>query len=158
MKIRILILSAAIALAPAILTLSPASAEPPVYTGLFSDTALQGHDPVAYFTERKPVKGSSEFTADYNGATFRFASAENRAAFLADPSAYAPQYGGYCAWAMADGNHAKGDARYWKIVDGKLYLNFNRSIQQKWEADEPALISRADAAWEDIHSRTTPPQ
>lgn len=81
------------------------------------------------------------------GATFRFASAANRDAFIADPEAYAPQYGGYCAWAAAQGYHAKGDARFWKIVDGKLYLNYDASVQRTWEADLADFIAAADQNW-----------
>ena len=150
MKFRTLLLAAMIAAAPVAVIAPAASAEPPVYTGAFSSTALQGYDPVAYFTEGKPVKGSKEFTTDYMGATVRFASAANRNAFLADPAMYAPQYGGYCAWAMADGKYAKGDANYWKIVDGKLYLNYNASIQKKWSADIPGFIGKADTHWNEL--------
>lgn len=133
-------------LIPAILP-SPAQAEPPVYTGAFDNIAVQGHDPVAYFTDGKPVKGSKDFAVEYQGAEFRFASAANRDAFRADPAKYAPQYGGYCAWAVSQGYHAKGDAKNWKIVDGRLYLNYNTSIQKKWEADIPGFIAAADAQW-----------
>lgn len=150
MKIRSMILAVAVSGLPLIAAAPAAQAEPPIYTGVFSNTALQGHDPVAYFTEGKPVKGDEAFTTEYMGAEFRFASAVNRDAFLADPQAYAPQYGGYCAWAMADGKHAKGDARHWRIVDGKLYLNYNKSIQKKWDADIPGFIERADTEWSDI--------
>ncbi|MEE2923092.1 MAG: YHS domain-containing (seleno)protein [Pseudomonadota bacterium] len=145
-----MILAVAVSGLPLIAAAPAAQAEPPIYTGVFSNTALQGHDPVAYFTEGKPVKGDEAFTTVYMGAEFRFASAVNRDAFLADPQAYAPQYGGYCAWAMADGKHAKGDARHWRIVDGKLYLNYNKSIQKKWDADIPGFIERADTEWSDI--------
>lgn len=151
MKIRSMIFAAALAGTPALSVAPAAHAEPPIYTGVFSNTALQGHDPVAYFTEGMPVKGDDAFTADYRGATFKFSSLANRDAFIENPEAYAPQYGGYCAWAMADGKHAKGDARYWKIVDGKLYLNYNKGIQAKWDADIPGFIARADAAWADIN-------
>jgi YHS domain-containing protein len=145
-----MMLALAVSGLPLIAAAPAAQAEPPIYTGVFSNTALQGHDPVAYFTEGKPVKGDEAFTTEYMGAEFRFASAANRDAFLADPQAYAPQYGGYCAWAMADGKHAKGDARHWRIVDGKLYLNYNKSIQKKWDADIPGFIERADTEWSDI--------
>ena len=150
MKIRSMILAVPVSGLPLIAAAPAAQAEPPIYKGVFSNTALQGHDPVAYFTEGKPVKGDEAFTTEYMGAEFRFASAANRDAFLADPHAYAPQYGGYCAWAMADGKHAKGDARHWRIVDGKLYLNYNKSIQKKWDADIPGFIERADTEWSDI--------
>ena len=150
MKLRSLLVAGLLAASPMAAIALPASAEAPVYTGLFSNTALQGYDPVAYFTEGKPVKGSKDFTADYMGATFQFASAANRDAFQADPAKYAPQYGGYCAWAMADGKYAKGDADFWKIVDGKLYLNYNAGIQKKWNADVPGFIEKADTHWRDL--------
>ncbi|MGB3627617.1 MAG: YHS domain-containing (seleno)protein, partial [Henriciella sp.] len=117
-------------------TAAPAHADKaPVYTGTFSNTAVQGHDPVAYFTEGKPVKGSKKFSTTYQGAEFRFASAENLASFEANPEKYAPQYGGYCAWAVSQGYTAKGDADHWKIVDDKLYLNYNKKVQEDWEQD-----------------------
>ena len=150
MKLRSLVLAAFLAAAPVTVLVPTAQAEPAVYTGRFSNTALQGYDPVAYFTEGQPVKGSKEFSTEYNGATFQFASAANRDAFLEDPAAYAPQYGGYCAWAMADGKYAKGNAKYWKIVDGKLYLNYNAGIQKKWNADVPGFIEKADTQWQDL--------
>lgn len=150
MKLRPLFLAAFLAAAPVTVLVPTAQAEPAVYTGRFSNTALQGYDPVAYFTDGQPVKGSKEFSTEYNGATFQFASAANRDTFLADPAAYAPQYGGYCAWAMADGKYAKGDAKYWKIVDGKLYLNYNAGIQKKWNADIPGFIEKADTQWQDL--------
>ena len=150
MKFRSAFLAACIALAPAALVAPAANAEPPIYTGKFSDTALQGYDPVAYFEQGEAVKGSDDFTTEYMGATFKFASAADRDAFVADPETYAPQYGGYCAWAMADGKYAKGDARYWRIVDGKLYLNYNAGIQKKWEKDVPGFISKADTHWSEL--------
>ncbi|MEQ9314982.1 MAG: YHS domain-containing (seleno)protein [Henriciella sp.] len=130
---------------------APAHADKaPVYTGNFSNTAVQGHDPVAYFTDGKPVKGSKEFTAEYQGAEFRFATADNLAAFKADPAKYAPQYGGYCAWAISQGYAAKGDADHWKIVDGKLYLNYNKKIQEDWEQDQASYIVQADTNWPEV--------
>ncbi len=136
--------------AVALTTLAPMAAhadKDPIYTGAWSNVAVEGHDPVAYFTDGKPVKGDRDFSFDYQGAEFRFASAENLARFKADPAKYAPQYGGYCAWAVAQGKTAKGDADHWRIVDGKLYLNYNRSIQGKWEVDIDGFITSADANW-----------
>ena len=109
--------------------------------------ALRGHDPVAYFTEGRPVRGLPEHAADWGGATWHFASAANRAAFLADPEAHAPQYGGFCAWAVAQGYTAPIDPTAWQIVDGKLYLNYNARIQRRWERDIPGFIAQADANW-----------
>lgn len=147
MKLRALLFATLLAISPAIVFAPSACAEPAVYTGRFSNLALQGYDPVAYFETGSPEKGNKNFSAEYKGATFLFSSAAHHDAFLANPDAYAPQYGGYCAWAMADGKHAKGDARYWKIVDGKLYLNYNSDIQDKWNADIPGFISEADTKW-----------
>ena len=123
------------------------AAEAPVYTGFLSSLAVNGHDPVAYFTEGKPVEGSAKFESRYNGATWRFASAANKAAFDAEPERYAPQYGGYCAWAVSQGYTAKGDPANWRIVDGKLYLNYNAEVQQTWEKDIPGNIGKADGNW-----------
>ncbi|MEM8657788.1 MAG: YHS domain-containing (seleno)protein [Pseudomonadota bacterium] len=121
----------------------------PFYTE--DGVALRGTDPVAYFTESEPTPGSAEFAADWNGATWHFASAENRDQFLADPEAYAPQFGGFCAWAVAEkGELYSTDPTAWKIVDDKLYLNFNAGIQKKWEKDIPGFIKAADNRWPDI--------
>lgn len=129
-------------------TAAPAHADKsPVYTGLFSNLAVEGHDPVAYFTEGRPVQGRKEFSTEYMGAEFRFASAENLQTFKADPAKYAPQYGGYCAWAVAQGKTAKGDADHWKIVDGRLYLNYNKKIQADWEQNQAAFIDDANTNW-----------
>lgn len=148
MKLRTLIAAAALAATPAILAAPAAYADKaPVYTGNFSNVAVQGHDPVAYFTAGEPVKGSKDFRTTYMGAEFRFASAENLAAFEADPAAYAPQYGGYCAWAVAQGALAKGDADHWAIVDGKLYLNYNKKVQNDWNEDREGFITTADQNW-----------
>ncbi len=130
---------------------APAFAEPAVYTGRFSDVAVQGYDPVAYFASGEPVKGDKAFEIEWNGATFRFSSAENRDLFIANPEAYAPQYGGYCAWAIAQGKFAKGDAQRWRIVDGKLYLNFSKGIQKKWDADIPGFIETGDIQWRSLN-------
>ncbi|MBX3653007.1 MAG: YHS domain-containing protein [Ramlibacter sp.] len=122
----------------------------PIYTGLFSSVAVSGHDPVAYFTDGKPVKGDAQFETTYKGAKWRFASAAHRDLFLAEPDKYAPQYGGYCAWAVAEGGTASGDPRYWKIVDGKLYLNYDADVQKKWEKDIPGNIGKANRNWPSV--------
>ncbi len=130
---------------------TPAIAEKdPVYTGTFSNLAVQGYDTVAYFTDGEPVKGSKMFSTLYKGAEFRFASQEHLDAFLAMPEKYAPQYGGYCAWAVAQGYTAKGSAKHWKIVDGKLYLNYNASVQEDWDADIESFIKSGDANWPSV--------
>ncbi|MEO0467361.1 MAG: YHS domain-containing (seleno)protein [Pseudomonadota bacterium] len=148
MKLRTLIAAGAIALIPAIAAAPAAHADKaPVYTGVFNNVAVEGHDAVAYFTEGRPVKGDRDFSTTYEGAEFRFTSQANLDTFLEDPAAYAPQYGGYCAWAVSQGSTAKGDADHWKIVDGKLYLNYNKSIQETWETDIPGFIQSADTNW-----------
>jgi YHS domain-containing protein len=117
------------------------------YTPALSNLAVNGHDPVAYFTDGKPVQGKKDFEHKYNGATWRFASAESLAAFKANPEKYAPQYGGYCAWAVSQGYTASADPKNWRIVDGKLYLNYNDTIQARWEKDIPGLIAKANGNW-----------
>lgn len=123
------------------------AAKPPVYTSAFSKIAADGYDVVAYFTEKKPVKGAPGFVATYKGATFQFANAANLATFKASPAAFAPQYGGYCAWAVAQGYTAKGDPRFWKVVDGKLYLNYNGDVQTKWNKDVSGFIRAGNTNW-----------
>jgi len=126
---------------------APAFAKDPVYTGTLSDLAVSGYDPVAYFTEGKPVEGKSDFEYKWQGATWRFANAKNLAAFKANPEAYAPQYGGYCAWAVSQGYTASSDPQAWKIVGKKLYLNYSKDVQKKWQADESGNIAKADKNW-----------
>jgi YHS domain-containing protein len=115
-----------------------------------SGVALHGHDPVAYFTAGKPTPGKAEFTATHEGATYRFASAENLAAFKADPAKYAPQYGGWCAYGVAKGGKFDVDPQVWKVVDGKLYLNFNASVGRTWSQDIPGYLKRSEAEWPKI--------
>ncbi len=151
MRLATLLTAAALAAGPVILAAPAAYADKaPVYTGNFSNVAVQGHDPVAYFTVGEAVKGSKDFKTTYQGAEFRFVSAENLATFEADPAAYAPQYGGYCAWAIAQGSLAKGNADYWAIVDGKLYLNYNKKVQKDWNEDRAGFITTADTNWPTI--------
>lgn len=118
-----------------------------------SGLALKGYDPVAYFTENKPVKGRSEFTAQHDGATYRFASAANRDAFAATPGKYAPQYGGYCAFGAAGGYKAPIEPDAWTVVDGKLYLNYSQSVRRQWAGDIPGFVRKADANWPHLRSR-----
>lgn len=113
--------------------------------------AIRGTDPVAYFTQGRAVPGTADHALEWNGATWHFASADNRAAFVADPAAYAPQYGGFCAWAVAEkGKLYSTQPDNWAIVGGKLYLNYNDDIQERWQADIPGFIAEGDARWPDI--------
>ena len=130
-----------------------AAAEYKVWTGWLSSTAIKGYDPVAYFTEGAPTKGSDDFATEWSGATWKFASADNLAKFEADPEKYAPQYGGHCAYAVAKGDLVKIDPEAWSIVDGKLYLNYSPGIQSKWDADRANFIASADQQWPEIGKR-----
>ena len=113
--------------------------------------AIRGYDPIAYYQQAQPVKGSSQFSYQWMGATWLFASAENRDRFTAEPERYAPQYGGYCAYAVSQGHTASIDPEAWKIVDGKLYLNYSKDVQKKWLQDVPGYIQKADRNWPDLH-------
>lgn len=124
-----------------------------VNASLLGGVAIEGYDPVAYFTDGKPVEGSDDFTVEHNGATWHFASAANRDAFAADPEAYAPQYGGYCAWAVSQGYTAPIDPDAWKIVDDKLYLNYSEGVQKRWAADIPGNIAKGDGNWPSIKEK-----
>jgi len=142
-------LLALLAFATMIAVAAPRAAEDGAKPAVFQTegVAIRGYDPVAYFVEGKPVEGSADYTADYEGATWHFASAANRDLFAADPAKYAPAYGGYCAYGMAQGGKVPIDPNSWKIVDEVLYLNVNPKIQGWWEADIPGFIAKADEQW-----------
>jgi YHS domain-containing protein len=120
---------------------------PDVFTGRFSDLAVDGYDAVAYFEDGAPVKGKKEFFYQYEDATWLFSSADNLEQFKEDPEAYAPQYGGYCAWAVAQGYTAPGNPKNWSVRGGKLYLNYDDGVQKKWLKDPEGFIEKADANW-----------
>jgi YHS domain-containing protein len=111
-----------------------------------------GYDVVAYFTDGNAVVGNDQYTAEYDGAKYRFASADNRDKFQANPDKYAPQLGGYCAFGTAMGRKFDGDPTAWKIVDGKLYLNLNKDIQKKWLENPAGFIRGANHNWPVIAS------
>jgi YHS domain-containing protein len=119
----------------------------PVYTATFSSIALSGFNPVAYFTQKAAVKGMPKFATSYNDAKWHFSSAANLAAFVANPTRYAPQYGGYCAWAVSQGYTASGDPKVWQVVNGKLYVNYNQKVGKKWSKNISEHIVTADANW-----------
>ena len=116
--------------------------------------AIDGHDPVAYFTEQKPVKGSPEFRSDYQGSTFQFASAAHRDTFAANPEQFVPQFGGYCAYGMARGYKAKIDPAAFTVVSHKLYLNYSEAVRSRWLADVPGYIQKADVNWPEVQKST----
>jgi len=113
--------------------------------------ALKGYDAVAYFEQGRPVKGSPEFRHEWNGATWQFASAASRDTFKASPEKFAPQYGGYCSWAVSNNYTADADPEAWKIVNGRLYVNYNKSVQKKWEPEAARRIADADRNWPGLH-------
>ncbi len=120
----------------------------PVFTGESGNLAVSGYDVTSYFTgDGVPVEGSADHVVIYNDKEYRFTSAENAKKFAAEPTAFAPQYGGHCAWATARGYLAPGDATKYKIVDGKLYLNFNDEVQKTWLEDIPGFIAKAEVEW-----------
>lgn len=121
-----------------------------IFTGLKPGVAVAGYDPVAYFTQNMPVMGKASIAHEYGGAQWHFSTAANRDAFKADPEKYAPQFGGYCAYAVSQGYTAKGEPEVWKIVDGKLYLNFSRGVQKTWQRDIPGYIVSAKANWPSV--------
>jgi hypothetical protein len=131
--------------------LTAAGLKPPVNSGR-GDLAVQGYDVVAY-TTGAAVRGTPEFEHRWNGALWRFASAANRGRFAASPEAYAPQFGGYCAWAVSRGYTADIDPQAFTVVNGKLYLNYSKSVRARWERDVPGNISRAEANWPAVLSR-----
>lgn len=112
--------------------------------------ALRGYDPVAYFHEMRPVKGSAEHTVQYRGSTFHFSSKANRDDFAATPEKFAPQYGGFCAFGTAGGYKAAIDPAQFSVIDGKLYLNYNRDVQAKWKTGLPGYIAKADQRWPEV--------
>lgn len=112
-----------------------------------SGLALKGHDPVAYFTDNAAVEGSAEFASTYGGATYRFASADHKKMFDADPSKYAPQFGGYCAYAVSRGDTASIDPEAFQIVDGRLLLQYSKSVRSTFNQDTTGNLAKADANW-----------
>jgi YHS domain-containing protein len=115
-----------------------------------SGVALKGHDPVAYFTDNKPMKGNAQFQSTVGGVTYYFASAENKAAFDANPARYEPQVGGFCAWAVSRGYTAPIDPNAFQIVNGRLLLQYSLKVRQDFSADTEGNLRKADANWPSI--------
>lgn len=112
-----------------------------------SEIAIKGYDTVAYFQNGQALKGNKAFSFDWHSLTWHFLSKEHRDLFAANPEKYAPQYDGYCAWAMTEKRKAITDPEVWKIVDGRLYLNCSKAAFDKWSRDIPGNIKKADANW-----------
>ena len=118
------------------------------YNTIYAGIGAKGYDPVAYHTTGKPTPGSDKITQDWKGVTWRFASEDNKKLFVANPEKYAPQFGGFCAWGVAQGRLFDVDpVNGWRIVDGKLYMNFNADILKLFNADTNNLVSKANTNW-----------
>lgn len=128
-------------------SVNAAYAAKPIYVGGKERAAVRGYDVVSYFTENKPVKGSKEFSLTYKGAKWLFSSANNKALFEADSEKYAPQYGGYCAYAVSRNTTASVKPEYFTIHDDKLYLNYSKSVNKKWIKDKGGYIKKANKNW-----------
>ena len=135
---------------------SARAAEPPINTlknSLFggrTDSAINGYDPVAYFTVGKPVKGQDGFATEWMGAKWKFSSQANLDLFKANPEKYAPQYGGYCAYGVTQGSLVKVEPEQFTLRDGKLYLNYDADVQAKWLKDPAGYIKDADAKFSSL--------
>lgn len=115
--------------------------------------ALRGYDAVSYVTEGMPRRGEARFEAAWRGARWRFASAAHRDLFLAAPERYAPRYGGHCAWAMSQGYLAPADPLQWRLVEGRLYVNYDAAVHRSWLRDIPGFIAAADRNWPGVLER-----
>ena len=115
--------------------------------------AIKGYDPVAYFNESRPVKGRSDYESVWEDVRWHFASEVNRDLFRADPERYAPQYLGHCSLGIAEGDKSEVDPEAWAIVDGKLYLNGDLQVHERWEKNRAANINQADANWPALRNK-----
>jgi hypothetical protein len=136
----------------AIAALGVGNSLPPVNVSR-GDLAAGGYDTVAYHTDGRATRGDARFEHRWNGAIWRFATDANRQTFLQDPARYAPEFGGYCAYAVSRGYTADGDPEVWRIVDGRLYLNYSRRAQRLWEEDIPGNIAKGRRNWPGVLSR-----
>lgn len=121
----------------------------PIYTSWRNNDAVGGYDTISFFSG-KPLQGNDEFQMKYKGAVWSFSTRANLDLFKANPDAFAPQYGGYCAWAIAKGKLAKGSPKYWTVQDGRLFLNFNTRVQKNWNTGRDGFIKQADDNWPTI--------
>lgn len=115
-----------------------------------SGVALKGYDPVAYFTDNAPVKGDSRFSSTYRGATYYFANDEHKKLFESDPTKYEPQFGGFCAYGVSKGYTVKIEPDAFQVVDGRLLLQYDKSVREKFQQDTTGNLKRADSNWPGI--------
>jgi YHS domain-containing protein len=123
----------------------------PVY--IESGKAIHGYDAVAYFTKSKAIQGNDKYVYTWNGGKWYFESADNLKAFTSNPNQYAPQYGGYCAYGMANGYKAPTEKDAWTIVNGKLYLNYNKEVQKLWIDKQAEFIDKANNNWPSVKEK-----
>jgi YHS domain-containing protein len=143
----VMVATAAVTLASAGKFTAEAAGKMPVNTIGLKGVAIKGYDAVAYFTKGAPSKGSKQFSLQHQGAEWRFASAEHKALFAANPEKYIPAYGGYCAYGVAQGHLVKIEPDAWAIRDGKLYLNYDSGVQRTWSKRPARYISTANQKW-----------
>lgn len=141
------------AIASAVLLHATLSFALPPWSSLGEAVAIQGYDPVAYFTENAARRGSSKFVADHQGMSWFFSSQENRELFVANPEKYTPQFGGFCTVSVAGGKSARGSGDSWTIREGKLYLNYNKDVTATFLGDPGGYISKALGWWPTLKSR-----
>ncbi len=115
--------------------------------------AIQGYDPVAYFTQGTAVRGTSQFVHDWSGMTWFFGSAEHRDAFKAEPEKFAPQFGGFCTSSVATGKHARGAGDAWVVHEGKLYLSYDNAVRERLQRDLSGTIAKAQGQWGSVRAR-----
>lgn len=139
-----------------VFSVTSAGKDAPIETGFFNNDAIYGYDPVAYFTDNHPVKGNDKYQTQWRGATWSFTSEEHKALFDSDPAKYAPQYGGHCAYALANGDLAGIDEEAFSIVDGKLYLNYSKRVKVDWQKDQAAYIQKADRLYPQLVNLKVP--
>ncbi|WP_413989133.1 YHS domain-containing (seleno)protein [Labrys okinawensis] len=151
MRFQSKVKAAAVMAVFAAVTISPDAFAGEIYSA--NGVAISGYDPISYFTDHRAVKGSDQFTANYNGATFRFASADHRDIFLKDPTHYAPQYGGFCAYGTAEGHKVPTDPQAFTVIGDKLYLNYNLDVRKKWRQDPSGYITQADKNWSAVKAQ-----
>ena len=121
-----------------------------INTTYFGQKAIEGYDAVAYFTEGRAIEGSKDNEFSWKGANWRFASAENLAAFRSNPEGFAPQFGGYCAWAVSQNDTAKIDPTQFTVYEGKLYLNYSEEISTRWRSSKDKFIADANRFWPEL--------
>lgn len=134
----------------ATLAFAPAHAKDAIYTSFLNNKAISGYDAVSYFQDGGPKEGSKNYSTTYMDADWYFTSQENLDLFVANPEKYAPQYGGYCAYAVALGSTAKGDPLQWHVENDKLYLNINKSIKKKWLGDIDGYLAKSEKNWPNV--------